>query len=73
MSAARRVAGALRSFGLFWWDFVVGDDVLLALGVIAGLGAVAALHHHGINAWWALPALWVLALVASLGRAVRRE
>ena len=28
----------LRSFGAFWWDFIVGDDWRIAAGVVVGTG-----------------------------------
>lgn len=61
----------LRAFGLFWWDFVVGDDWRVALGVAVGLGLTAVLTHVGVNAWWLLPAAVVLVLGLSLRRAAR--
>lgn len=42
----------LRAFGAFWYDFVVGDDWRIALGVVLALGATAALVAAGVNAWW---------------------
>ncbi len=64
------VRAGLVSFGLFWWDFVVGDDWSIAAAVLVGLGAVAGLADAGTAAWWALPVLWALALTGSLVRAV---
>ena len=61
----------VRSFGRFWWNFVVGDDWRVALGVAVALGATYLLAHNGVNAWWLLPASVVLVLGASLLRAVR--
>lgn len=29
----------LKGFGLFWWDFIVGDSMVLALGVLAVVAA----------------------------------
>ena len=72
MRALRKLVGLLRSFGLFWWDFIVGDDVTLAAGVAIGLAAVYALHKSHVAAWWLLPILWALALGVSLMRAARR-
>jgi len=66
-TAGRRLS---VSFGLFWWDFVVGDDWSIAAAVLVGIGAVAGLAAIGTVAWWALPLLWSLALGGSLGRAV---
>jgi succinate dehydrogenase/fumarate reductase cytochrome b subunit len=59
----------LRSFALFWWNFVVGDDWRVAAGLAVALGATWALAHHGVNAWWLLPVAVALILVES----VRRE
>jgi len=33
----------LKSFGLFWWDFVIGDDWIVAAAVVAGLALTALL------------------------------
>jgi hypothetical protein len=68
-----RVIQALRAFGLFWWDFIVGDDGWLALGVVVCVVAVALLHRAGAPAWWVLP-IGVAALIAwSAGRAARKR
>ena len=62
----------IRSFGRFWWDFVVGDDWRLAAGVGAAVGLTALLTHEGVNAWWLLPAAVALLLAESLRRGSRR-
>ena len=38
------IARALRGFGLFWWDFLVGDtpELALATGAIVGLAFLLA-------------------------------
>jgi hypothetical protein len=61
----------LRTFGAFWWDFVVGDDWRAAVGVVLAIGATAALVEGGLDAWWLLPAAVVLILALSLRRAAR--
>jgi hypothetical protein len=61
----------LRRFGLFWWDFVIGDDWLVAVLVAAGIGATAALAHASVTAWWLLPLAVLLVLWLSLRRAIR--
>jgi hypothetical protein len=63
----------LRSFGRFWWNFIVGDDWRVAAGVAVGLGLTSLLTHEGVNAWWLLPASIVLVLTGSLLRVVRRS
>ncbi len=62
----------IRSFGRFWYDFVVGDDWLTAVGVVFALGATAALVHGGVNAWWLPPVAVVVLLGLSVRRAARR-
>jgi hypothetical protein len=61
----------LRSFAQFWWNFIVGDDWRVALGVAVGLGLTWALAHEGANVWWLLPVVVVLVLAGSLWRETR--
>ena len=53
----------------FWWDFVVGDDWIAALGVAVALGVTAALVAAGLNAWWLMPLGVAAVLFVSLRRA----
>ena len=63
---------ALRSFAAFLWDFVVGDDPLIAAGVAIAIAATAVVAAAGVDSYWLLP-LAVLGLLAvSLRRAARR-
>jgi hypothetical protein len=68
-----RVAAAVRGFGAFWWDFVVGDDWLLAAGVVLALAATAALSRTDVPSWWLLPIAVAGLLGASLWRAARLD
>jgi hypothetical protein len=63
----------VKAFGHFWWDFIVGDDALLAVGVVGGLAVTAVLVAAGVNAWWALPLIAVTALAVSVRRAARHR
>jgi hypothetical protein len=63
----------LRSFGRFWWNFIVGDDWRVAAGVAVALGLTSVLTHNGVNAWWLLPAAVALLLADSLWRAAGRS
>jgi hypothetical protein len=64
---------ALRSFGAFWYDFIVGDDPWVAVGVVAGLAGTALLAHNDLTAWWLLPVLTAVFLAGTLTRAIRRR
>ena len=62
----------LRSFGAFWYDFVIGDDWRGAAVVVLALALTALLvHTAGVNAWWLLPAGVIAALGWSLRHAVK--
>jgi hypothetical protein len=56
----------VRSFVGFWWDFIVGDDWRVAVGVAAGLAVTAV-----FQVWWLLPLVVAIVLFASLRRAAR--
>ena len=62
---------ALRRFGRFWWDFVVGDDWRVAAGVVLALAVSGVLAEAGIPAWWILPAAVAAVLYLSLRRETR--
>jgi len=63
---------AFRRFAGFWYDFVVGDDWRLAVGVVAGLGVTALLTHVAhLSAWWVMPVVVVVMLTVSLAVATR--
>ena len=66
----------LRGFGRFWFDFVVGDDWRIALGVVLVLGAgalVVATDAVGADLLMPLLAAAIVAVVgASIVLGVRR-
>ena len=61
----------LAAFGRFWWEFVIGDDWLVAVLVAAAIGATAILAAANIAAWWLLPLAVPAVLWLSLRRAIR--
>jgi membrane protein implicated in regulation of membrane protease activity len=62
---------AIKGFLLFWYDFIVGDDVTIAIGVVIALAVTALLAHNGVAAWWLLPVAVAILLGSSLVRVVR--
>jgi Na+(H+)/acetate symporter ActP len=65
LSAGRRVLG-------FWYSFVIGDDWLSALGLLAGVGLTAGLAHAGLAGWWVMPCAVACLLAWSVWRLARR-
>ncbi|MDB5058595.1 MAG: hypothetical protein JWO59_2067 [Chloroflexi bacterium] len=59
----------LRSFGLFWYDFIIGDDWTIAAAVVAALAVTGLLAHQHVTAWWLLPLVVAVFLGYSLWRA----
>ena len=52
-------------------DFVVGDDIWIAIAILVLLAAAAAAVQFGADAWWLLAAGVPVALWVSLQRARR--
>jgi hypothetical protein len=59
------------NFVRFWYDFVVGDDWVVAAGVVVALAVTALLAHGGIAAWWLMPLAVAAVLAHSLWRVTR--
>jgi hypothetical protein len=66
------VTRRLKAFGLFCYDFVIGDDWLIAVAVVIGLVVTWLLAVAGVASWWPLPVVVLVALPWSLWRATRR-
>jgi len=54
------------AFGRFWWNFIVGDDWRVAVGLAIALTLTWATH-----AWWLLPLAVALLLIGSVWREAR--
>jgi hypothetical protein len=63
----------LAQFAEFWYDFIVGDDWHIAVGVVAATIAVVVAVHNGANWWWLLPIAVVLLLATSVTHEIRRR
>jgi hypothetical protein len=55
----------------FCYDFVVGDDWRVALGVAAALAITYGISTTSIPAWWIVPAAVAILLPVSLWRGTR--
>jgi hypothetical protein len=62
----------LAAFGRFLYDFVVGDDPVIAAGVVVALALTAVVGDRAGGGFWVVPALVVCLLAASLRRASTR-
>jgi hypothetical protein len=60
-----------ESFVRFLWDFVVGDDWRIAVGVVLALGLTALAADAGVPSWWILPVAVALLLAGAVWRVAR--
>lgn len=60
---------AVGSLLRFVWEFVVGDDWRIAVGVVLALALTALVAGAGVSAWWILPLAAAGLLAASVRRA----
>jgi hypothetical protein len=65
------VIGRLKGFARFWYDFFVGDDWTVALGVVFALAVTYGLSRAGVPAWWVTPVAIVMLLAFSVRRKAR--
>jgi len=64
----------LKAVGAFWYDFVIGDDWRVAVGVILALALTYVLAHHGsASVWWVVLAALAVLLPTSIWRAARKS
>jgi hypothetical protein len=63
----------VRGFLAFCYDFVVGDDWLIAAGVVISLAVTYLLSRTAVPAWWLLPLVLAVLLPLSLWRATRKD
>ena len=60
-----------KDFTFFWYDFLIGDDLVGFAIVVVAMEATNILVHGGNNAWWLLPAAIVALLPINLFRVTR--
>jgi hypothetical protein len=54
----------LKAFGQFWYDFVIGDDWKIAVGVVLGLGITLVLLKADLFGDQTLTAIGAVLVVA---------
>jgi hypothetical protein len=59
----------LEAFLRFLWDFVVGDDWRIAVGVVIALGITGLVAGTSVAAWWIVPVAVIVLLAGSVWRA----
>lgn len=64
------VVRGLRAFGLFWWDFIVGDDWQIAAGMVIGL-AITFAASTSPSAWIVMPIAVLILIPYGIRRALR--
>ncbi len=63
----------LLTFLTFWYNFVVGDDWLVASGILVALVLTYAVSRTAVPAWWLMPVAVGTLLPVSLLRLTRRR
>jgi len=58
------------AFVQFWYDFIIGDDWIVAAAVV---GSLIVIFVAKANVWWLLPVVVILVLGASLWRVAQSE
>ena len=68
----RGVIKLVKDFGYFWYDYLIGDDLIGTAIVLAAMEATYLLHHHAnSNAWYVLPVAVAFLLPVNLFRVTR--
>ena len=63
-----------KAFGAFVYDFVIGDDWVVAAGVVLALALIYVLAHNGNHGvWWLTLVAPAGLLPLSLWRAIRKR
>lgn len=65
----------LKGFGMFWWDFLVGDTPELFVAALVTIGVIALVSHswhHNTLAVILLPVLATASLSISVVRAAKK-
>jgi hypothetical protein len=67
------VIAKIRAFGAFWYDFIIGDDWRVAVGVGVALAITYGLSRTTVPVWWIVVAAVAILLPLSIHRVTRRR
>lgn len=56
------------NFFRFWYDFIVGDDWAVALGVLVALVVTVVLARADLEFWWLMPVAVAALLTMTVNR-----
>jgi hypothetical protein len=62
----------IRSVAAFLYDFVIGDDWLIAAGVAVALAVTYGISRTSAPTWWVMPAAVAVLLPLGVWRVLRR-
>ena len=64
----------IRAFGAFWYEYIIGDDWVVALGVTLALAITFAVSRStDTPVWWIIVAAVAILLPLSVFRALGRR
>jgi hypothetical protein len=68
------VIARIRAFGAFWYDFIIGDDWRVAVGIGAALAITYGLSRTtDVSVWWIVVVGVAVLLPLSIRRVTRRR
>jgi hypothetical protein len=67
-----RAVSRIKAIGAFLYDFVIGDDWLIAAGVAVALAVTYGISRTSAPTWWVMPAAVVVLLPLGLWRVLRQ-
>jgi len=66
-----RIINGLKAFGEFWYDFIIGDDWTIAVGIVIAFFGTEWLKGSTGQSWYLLPLATALLVSNSLVRATK--
>ena len=65
------IINSLKAFGEFWYDFIIGDDWTIAVGIVIAFFGTEWLKGSTGQSWYLLPIATALLVSNSLVRATK--